>query len=50
MWQDGELGEELYDYELDPRELRNLATDEKHSALKSRLKSQLKEIVRARTT
>jgi iduronate 2-sulfatase len=31
MWQGGELGEELYDYELDPKELRNLAADEKHT-------------------
>lgn len=50
MWKGGELGEELYDYELDPRELRNLAADEKHKALKARLKSQLEEILRARTT
>jgi uncharacterized sulfatase len=48
MWNGGELGEELYDYENDPRELRNLASDERHSALKSRLKSELQAIVRAR--
>jgi hypothetical protein len=48
MWKDGELGEELYDYETDPRELRNLAADAKHSSLKARLKAQLEEILRAR--
>jgi iduronate 2-sulfatase len=48
MWQGGELGEELYDYETDPKELRNLAADEKHHALKARLKSQLQEILQAR--
>jgi hypothetical protein len=50
MWKGGELGEELYDYELDPRELRNLAAEEKHKALKLKLKSQLEDILRARTT
>jgi iduronate 2-sulfatase len=50
MWQGGELGEELYDYELDPRELRNLAADAKHRGLKERLKLQLEQILRARTT
>ncbi|HYO82174.1 MAG TPA: sulfatase, partial [Bryobacteraceae bacterium] len=48
FWQNGELGEELYDYETDPKELRNLAPDAKHSALKGRLKSQLEQILRAR--
>jgi uncharacterized sulfatase len=48
MWKDGELGEELYDYETDPRELRNLAADAKNSSLKARLKAQLEEILRAR--
>ena len=50
MWKGGELGEELYDYEKDPRELRNLADDAKHKTLKSRLKSELEQILRARTT
>jgi iduronate 2-sulfatase len=48
FWGGGELGEELYDYELDPRELRNLAADAKHSALKARLKSQLDGILKIR--
>ena len=50
FWKNGELGEELYDYETDPRELRNLAADIKHSALKARLQSQLQEIVKTRRT
>jgi uncharacterized sulfatase len=48
MWKGGELGEELYDYETDPRELRNLAADAKHNPLKAQLKLQLEEILRAR--
>ena len=48
MWADGEVGEELYDYEKDPRELRNLATDESQSGLKKQLRTQLDGIVRAR--
>jgi hypothetical protein len=26
LWADGEQGEELYDYQTDPREMRNLIT------------------------
>jgi iduronate 2-sulfatase len=48
MWQGGTLGEELYDYETDPRELRNLSSNPKHSELKARLKSQLETILRGR--
>jgi iduronate 2-sulfatase len=48
MWGGGELGEELYDYETDPRELKNLATDSKSAALKARLKAELEGIVKAR--
>jgi iduronate 2-sulfatase len=48
MWNGGNLGEELYDYEKDPREMRNLAKEEKHRGVKARLKLQLEEIVRAR--
>ncbi len=48
FWAGGELGEELYDYETDPKELRNLASDAKHGVVKTRLKSQLQEILRTR--
>ncbi len=41
MWNDGSEGEELYDYQSDPRELRNLANDESSTALKQRLKARL---------
>jgi uncharacterized sulfatase len=48
MWGDGQHGVDLYDYESDPRELRNLAADAAQSPLKARLKSQLQGILRAR--
>lgn len=48
MWKGGELGEELYDYKTDPRELQNLATHAKHNALKRRLHSQLQQMLRTR--
>jgi iduronate 2-sulfatase len=48
MWNGGDAGEELYDYESDPRELQNLAADAKNSGVKARVKEQLQEIVRAR--
>jgi arylsulfatase A-like enzyme len=48
MWAAGAEGEELYDYDADPRELRNLAADPGSAALKSRLRAQLETIARAR--
>jgi iduronate 2-sulfatase len=48
MWADGADGEELYDYEEDPRELNNLANDAKSSVLKGKLRASLKEIARSR--
>ena len=48
MWENGESGEELYDYEKDPRELRNLATEESQSGLKKQLRTQLESIIRSR--
>ena len=48
MWSGGADGEELYDYETDPHELKNLASDSSQSALKSRLRSRLEEIAGAR--
>jgi uncharacterized sulfatase len=48
MWNSGEQGEELYDYETDPREMRNLAASAGQAALKARLKAQLQEILRSR--
>jgi uncharacterized sulfatase len=48
MWSDGADGEELYDYQDDPRELKNLANAASASALKARLRSSLEEIAGAR--
>lgn len=48
MWSDGADGEELYDYQTDPRELKNLANASSMSALKSRLRSRLEEIAGSR--
>jgi arylsulfatase A-like enzyme len=46
----GGLGEELYDYDQDPRELRNLAKDQQAKDLKSGLQKRLQQIVKARAT
>lgn len=48
MWDNGQAGEEMYDYEKDPRELRNLAKEDAQSGLKKQLRTQLEAIVRAR--
>jgi uncharacterized sulfatase len=47
-WDEGKQGEELYDYEADPRELKNLATDERLEGLKRQLRSQLDDVLAAR--
>lgn len=46
MWGDGSIGEELYDYQSDPRELHNLASE--NSNLKQELKRTLSGIVTQR--
>jgi uncharacterized sulfatase len=48
QWNGGSLGEELYDYEKDPRELRNLATDPRVSGLKASMHQRLNEILALR--
>jgi len=48
MWAGGQEGEELYDYQNDPRELRNLARDAGSSGLKAKLRASLEQIARAR--
>lgn len=40
-WDNGELGEELYDHRVDPRELNNLAADPAHSQIKQSLRALL---------
>ena len=47
-WNEGAEGEELYDYQLDPRELRNLASDTASEPLKRTLRAQLDSINRLR--
>lgn len=48
MWDGGREGEELYDYSMDPRELKNLAGDAASAGLKARLKGRLETILRTR--
>ena len=48
FWKEGSEGEELYDYQVDPRELRNLAADNRAAALKATLRANLVEICRQR--
>lgn len=48
FWKEGSEGEELYDYQTDPRELRNLANDSRTTALKAKLRADLEAICRQR--
>jgi len=48
FWKEGSEGEELYDYQVDPRELRNLATDIRTTALKAKLRADLERICQQR--
>ncbi len=48
FWERGAEGEELYDYQTDPRELKNLAADNSAAPLKARLKESLEKIAQAR--
>ncbi len=48
MWAAGAEGEELYDYETDPRELRNLASDAGSQTVKSQLRARLETMARSR--
>jgi uncharacterized sulfatase len=47
-WNRGQEGEELYDYERDPREIRNLAKDNSAKPLKQELRGKLESITKAR--
>ena len=41
-WDEGRKGVELYDYQTDPDESKNLAADPKHAKVVAQLKEQLK--------
>jgi uncharacterized sulfatase len=47
-WANGTEGEELYDYQTDPKELKNLAKSDAHANLKTELQTQLRTITKAR--
>ena len=44
----GKLGDELYDYQADPREVRNITADPKAAALKANLRDRLAAILKTR--
>lgn len=48
MWKDGTLGEELYDYNKDPREIRNLGAEAASDAVRKELRGQLEAILQQR--
>ncbi len=47
-WNEGREGEELYDYQRDPREMKNLARDAAARQLKERMRNELEAILRRR--
>jgi arylsulfatase A-like enzyme len=47
-WAGGAEGEELYDYDTDPRELRNLASDRESAPLKAQMRARLEQIATSR--
>jgi iduronate 2-sulfatase len=46
-WDEGRRGRELYDHEVDPRELTNLAEDSAHAETVAELSQRLREAVKA---
>lgn len=48
MWGDGKYGEELYDYEVDPREMKNGAADDSMKGIKEKLRGQLQQVLAGR--
>jgi uncharacterized sulfatase len=47
-WNGGQEGEELYDYQTDPKEMKNLAKSNAHAKLKTELQARLRTITKAR--
>lgn len=48
LWMDSTGGEELYDYQTDPREEKNLADESSVAGLKAQLRSTLQQVIRQR--
>lgn len=48
MWDEGREGEELYDYDKDAREMKNLAQDEGSQTVKKQLRSRLNAVLASR--
>jgi uncharacterized sulfatase len=48
LWADGAGGEELYDYQTDPRETRNMADDGSVAEVKAKLRARLEQICKER--
>ena len=48
FWKEGSEGEELYDYQTDPQETRNLANDTGSAGIKAGLRANLEKICRER--
>src|SRR5581483_4696632 len=48
FWNEGSQGEEMYDYEKDPRELHNLAGDQTVAPVKQKLRARLESIIATR--
>ena len=49
LWGDGSVGEELYDYKTDPRELHNISSDSRVAPVKSGLKTALQKVIQQRS-
>lgn len=47
-WNDGRGGEELYDYQADPKEVKNLAASAAHEKLKEDLRTRLRTVTKSR--
>jgi len=47
-WSDGEEGMELYDYQADPKEMKNIARDDSAAKVRAQLQSQLRAIKKQR--
>jgi uncharacterized sulfatase len=47
-WADGAEGSELYDYQADPKEMKNLSQSAKHAKVRGELQAKLKAVTEAR--